>query len=98
MRLELLIMPLQLGTMLTSIDVLIETSLNKTTSGKLRQMKVKTEKNSAKVEEPDWNATDNKAGAVDQIKKKYGFSSAGVSINWLPANHLLTMHRVALIT
>lgn len=66
--------------------------------GKLRQMKVKTEKNSAKVEEPDWNATDNKAGAVDQIKKKYGFSSAGVSINWLPANHLLTMHRVALIT
>lgn len=45
-------------------------------------MKVKTEKNSSKEEQPDWNA-DNKAGAVDQIKKKYGFSSAGVSINWL---------------
>lgn len=54
-------------------------------SGKLKQMKVKTEKNSAKEEQPDWNnAADNKAGAVDQIKKKYGFSSAGVSINWLP--------------
>ncbi|XP_023552249.1 uncharacterized protein LOC111809973 isoform X2 [Cucurbita pepo subsp. pepo] len=46
--------------------------------GKLKQMKVKTEKNSAKEEQPDWNnAADNKAGAVDQIKKKYGFSSAG---------------------
>ncbi|XP_022145409.1 uncharacterized protein LOC111014861 isoform X2 [Momordica charantia] len=44
--------------------------------GKLKQMKVKTEKNSAKEEQPDWNP-DNKAGAVDQIKKKYGFSSAG---------------------
>lgn len=43
-------------------------------------------KNSAKEEQADWNAAgDNKAaGAVDQIKKKYGFSSAGVSINWLP--------------
>ncbi|XP_008448470.2 uncharacterized protein LOC103490647 isoform X2 [Cucumis melo] len=43
--------------------------------GKLKQMK----KNSAKEEQADWNAAgDNKAaGAVDQIKKKYGFSSAG---------------------
>ncbi|XP_038904808.1 uncharacterized protein LOC120091069 isoform X2 [Benincasa hispida] len=45
--------------------------------GKLKQMKVKTEKNPAKEEQPDWNATDNRAGAVDQIKKKYGYSSTG---------------------
>ncbi|XP_022941599.1 uncharacterized protein LOC111446607 [Cucurbita moschata] len=46
--------------------------------GKLKQMKAKTEKNSSKEEQVDWNAAaDSKAGAVDQIKKKYGFSSAG---------------------
>lgn len=39
-------------------------------------------KNSGKEEQPDWNAGDNKVGAVDQIKKKYGFSSASVSIIW----------------
>lgn len=56
-------------------------------------MKAKTEKNSSKEEQVDWNtAADSKAGAVDQIKKKYGFSSAGVSIHCLPANHLLSKH------
>lgn len=37
-------------------------------------MKVKNQKSSSKEEQPE-----EKAGAVDQIKKKYGFSSSGVS-------------------
>ncbi|KAJ9146863.1 hypothetical protein P3X46_029081 [Hevea brasiliensis] len=39
--------------------------------GKIKHMKVKNEKNINKEEEQD-----EKAGAVDQIKKKYGFSSS----------------------
>ncbi|XP_012065395.1 uncharacterized protein LOC105628567 [Jatropha curcas] len=41
-------------------------------TGKIKQMKVKNEKNINKEEQQD-----EKAGAVDQIKKKYGFSSSG---------------------
>ncbi|KAK9285876.1 hypothetical protein L1049_025077 [Liquidambar formosana] len=42
--------------------------------GKLKQMKVKTEKTSAKEEQQD-----EKAGTIDQIKRKYGFPSSGES-------------------
>ena len=45
-------------------------------TGKLRHMKTKNEKNPTKEEHQD-----DKPGTVDQIKKKYGFSKAGVSIN-----------------
>ncbi|KAG2695171.1 hypothetical protein I3760_07G002500 [Carya illinoinensis] len=40
--------------------------------GKFNKMKVKNQKSSSKEEQPE-----EKAGAVDQIKKKYGFSSSG---------------------
>ncbi|GMY11090.1 isoform 2 of syntaxin-binding protein 5 [Fagus crenata] len=43
-------------------------------TGKLKQMKVKNQKSSTKEEQQD-----EKAGAVDQIKKKYGFSLSGES-------------------
>ncbi|KAJ8763993.1 hypothetical protein K2173_004864 [Erythroxylum novogranatense] len=42
--------------------------------GKIKQMKVKTQKNANKEEE-----NNEKFGSVDQIKKKYGFSSTGDS-------------------
>lgn len=77
-------MALQIQTILAYIVTLIESVYTSSkNSGKLKQMKVKMEKNSAKEEQPDRNP-DNKAGAVDQIKKKYGFSSAGVSTHLLP--------------
>lgn len=44
-------------------------------SGKLKQMKVKNEKTISKEEQQQ----DEKSSAVDQIKKKYGFSLHGVS-------------------
>ncbi|KAG6701787.1 hypothetical protein I3842_07G002800 [Carya illinoinensis] len=40
--------------------------------GKFNKMKVKNQKSSSKEEQPE-----EKAGAIDQIKKKYGFSSSG---------------------
>lgn len=43
-------------------------------AGKIKQMSVKNEKN---IKE---EVKDEKTGAVDQIKKKYGFSLSGVSI------------------
>lgn len=43
-------------------------------TGKLKQLKVKNPKGSTKEEQQD-----EKGGAVDQIKKKYGFSLSGVS-------------------
>ena len=43
-------------------------------TGKFKQMKVKNPKGSTKEEQQD-----EKGGAVDQIKKKYGFSLSGVS-------------------
>lgn len=48
--------------------------LNISFSGKWKQMKGKNEKNNMKEEQQD-----EKTGAVDQIKKKYGFSHSGVS-------------------
>lgn len=43
-------------------------------TGKLKHIKSKNEKNSSKEEKQE-----EKAGTVDQIKKKYGFSKSGVS-------------------
>lgn len=47
-------------------------------SGKLKTVKVKNDKNSTKEEQQD-----EKIGAVDQIKKKYGFATPNVSIFYM---------------
>lgn len=54
-------------------------------------MKGKNEKNNMKEEQQD-----EKTGAVDQIKKKYGFSHSGVSwhIHWI---NILLIHKVWLM-
>lgn len=44
-------------------------------TGRLKEMKGNIQKTSSKEEQQD-----EQAGAVDQIKKKYGFSSSNVSI------------------
>ncbi|XP_057994797.1 uncharacterized protein LOC110660741 isoform X3 [Hevea brasiliensis] len=54
-----------------SNSIVIDTDRNDLDIGKIKHMKVKNEKNINKEEEQD-----EKAGAVDQIKKKYGFSSS----------------------
>lgn len=59
------------------LDTLVDSSKNISIfSGKFKQMKVKNQKSSIGEEQQD-----EKVGAVDQIKKKYGFSSSGVSFH-----------------
>ena len=53
-------------------------------TGKLKQMKVKNQKSSTKEEQQD-----EKTGAVDQIKKKYGFSLSGVSVHRINASSIM---------
>jgi hypothetical protein len=54
-------------------------------AGRIKQMNVKNEKN---IKE---EVKDEKTGAVDQIKKKYGFSLSGVSISLFMSCLMLTI-------
>lgn len=58
-------------------------------SGRFKQTKIKNEKSSSNTKEEQ---KDGQTDAVDQIKKRYGFSSSGVSIQHRRCNLSIMSH------